>query len=314
MLKRFFKIGIFILIALQCLVPVAADEIGVLKYKASYNGVFSLFKNLDIAEVRYSVENLPAANSSETIKQVRLEVSSENFATVERLYPFRYLFKSFYQPANSATLFFEHLKTTKKSRKKQHRIGLLGHAERKIQLFQSSQFKELITADNVLQLSRLNFDSLAARFDLKVKDQPILKNSVMPIDRMTMLELISEQVKQQQSQKTYLVTNAKKLFNYRVSLQKQEDYKLGDKLLSSQKVKIEAFDLEPAAEVQFAENDYDLISQAQAQPAAADNHPGYAHAPVYAWFSLSEKPVALKFVNQHSVGDFIIEMVPDAGA
>ena len=303
---------IFILIALQVLVPVAADEIGVLKYKASYNGVFSLFKNLDIAEVRYSVENLPAANSSEVITQVRLEVSSENFATVERLYPFRYLFKSFYQPANSATLFFEHLKTTKKSRKQKHRIGLLGHAERKIQLFQSSQFEELITADNLQQLSRLDFDSLAARFDLKVKEQPILKVSVMPIDRMTMLELISEQVKQQQSQKTYLVTNAKKLFNYRVSLQKQEDYKLGDKLLSSQKVKIEAFDLEPAPEVQFAENDYDLISQAQAQPAAADNEPGYAHAPVYAWFTLTEKPVALKFVNQHSVGDFIIEMVPDA--
>ena len=304
---KIFKIGILFVFSGALSLPAIAEGTVRLQYLASYKGVFSLFNRMDIADVDYQVESLPVDKSTTPAKQIRLAVSSEHFETVERLYPFRSLFKSFFQADKSATIFFEHLKTTKKSRKKKHQLGLLDHSQEKVQLFQSSQFDELITPDNFKQLSELQLEAIAARLQLKPKAEALSNVVDMPIYRMTMLELISEQIKKGQQEKTYLVTNGDELFHYLVTFQGKQDYQLGKKMLSSQKVKIEAFEMKPEPKDTFVENDYDLIRQAQAQ----QTNPEYAHAPIYVWFSLEEKPVALKFVNHHAVGDFIIELKPD---
>lgn len=314
---KIFKIGILFVFVGMLSLSASADDTVTLHYLASYKGVFSLFNRMDIADVDYQVESLPVENlpvenlpvdkSTTPARQIRLAVSSEHFQTVERLYPFRYLFKSFFLADKPATLFFEHLKTTKKSKKKKHQLGLLDHSQEKVQLFQSGQFDELITPDNFKQLSELQLEAVAARLQLKPKAEALSNVEDMPIDRMTMLELIGEQIKQGLQEKTYLVTNGDELFHYLVTFQGKHDYQLGEKMMPSQKVKIEAFELKPEPKVNFVENDYDLIRQAQAQ----QTNPEYAHSPVYAWFSLEEKPVALKFVNHHAVGDFIIELKPE---
>ena len=44
--------------------------------------------------------------------------------------------------------------------------------------------------------------------------------------------------------------------------------------------------------------------------AAETEKPKYAHAPVYAWFSeIDGQQTAVKFLNRHAIGEFVVEMV-----
>ena len=318
-----FNLGIFFLLFALLPIQVSAESARSfeLNYLASYKGVFSLFNSMDIADVNYSVESILFENQADKqvnnqisgTKQIRLTVSSENFATVEKLYPFRYLFKSFFRPATATTHYFEHLKTTKKSRKKKHQVGILDHIQKKVQLFKSTEFEELITPGNFDRLSGQKLEFVSNDLKLKPKSEPISNMPHMPIDRMTMLELMSEQVKQKIKDKDYLVTNGDELFRYRVSFLDRHDYQFGKRIIPSQKLKVEAFDLNPETQVEFAEYQESFKDGFIGQVQAGEKKPDYAHAPVYAWFSLTEKPFALKFVNHHAVGDFIIEIVADQG-
>jgi len=276
-----------------------------IQYQASYKGIFSLFRTMKIADVNYSVSShvpqLPAE-----FQQVRLWVTSEKYSSVERLYPFRYLYKSFFNKDSEQTQVFENIKITKKKKKLRHQVGLMDFQENKIQLFKSTHKEESVLPAVVAGVTMTEqHQQLIKRFQLTEKAPPLIKLQTMPIDRLTMLELMAEQVATNQAEKIYRITNGDELFDYRVTLRQQQNINVAGEERQTRKVKIEAFELTPGGE-QVMETQ-GKVEQLQA---AETEKRKYAHAPVYAWFSEIEgKQTAVKFLNRHAIGDFVVEMV-----
>lgn len=276
-----------------------------IQYQASYKGVFSLFRIMKIADVNYSVSSHKPELPAE-FQQIRLWVTSEKYSTVERLYPFRYLYKSYFNIDSDQTQVFENIKITRKKKKLRHQVGLLDFDEKKIQLYASPDKKEnVLPAVAVRTTKTEHHQQLKKRFNLTEKAPPLINLQKMPIDRLTMLELMGEQVATNQTEKTYRITNGDELFDYRVILGQQQKLSIAGKERQTRKVKIEAFELTASGE-QVMETQ-GQIKQLQA---AETERRKYAHAPVYAWFTkIGGQQTAVKFLNRHPIGDFVVEMV-----
>jgi len=292
---------VFFLVTASWQLQAATD----IQYQASYKGVFSLFRTMKIADVNYSVSShepeLPA-----NFQQIRLWVTSQAYSTVERLYPFRYLYKSYFKTDSAQTQVFENIKITKKKKKLRHQVGLLDFEENKIQLFSSSDTKENMLPAVVPGVTRSEQQQqLTKRLQLKKKASPLINLQIMPIDRLTMLELMAEQVASNKAEKVYRITNGDELFDYRVTLGQQQKLKVAGKEMQARKVKIEALELTVSGEpVMEAQGELEQLQ------AAGTEKRKYAHAPVYAWFSeIGGQQTAVKFLNRHAIGDFVVEMV-----
>ena len=278
----------------------ASDKV---HYQATYKGVFSLYQSMKIADVFYSVSDHPM-DKDLSMQQIRLWVTSERFGTVEKLYPFRYLYKSFFQPVSQQTLGFENLKQTKKKKKLKHQVGLLDFNQKRVQLYSSPAGKELLSPGNIIGIIGQQDLAISARkLALTEKARPLENLPVLPIDRLTMLEAIRQQLIKGTEEQHYRVTNGDELFDYRVTLLKNQAIKLSAVDYDTRKIKIEAF--------RVAHDE----SQPQSQAFSEDlshlqvKDKGYAHAPVYVWFTTAAPYRAVKFLNKHAVGNFIIEMV-----
>ncbi len=276
-----------------------------IQYQASYKGIFSFYETMKIADVYYSVSSHEPELPSE-FQQIRLRVTSEKYSTVERLYPFRYLYKSYYDTDTDQTQIFENIKITKKKKKLRHQVGLLNFEEKKIQLYASSHKKESVlpvVAANATTAKQ--HQKMKKQLKLRKKAAPLVGLQKMPIDRLTMLELISEQVTANQAEKTYRITNGDELFDYRVTLGRLEKLSVAGRERQTQKVKIEALALTVSGEQVMESN-----GQIEQLQAAETEKRKYAHAPVYAWFSeIDGRQTAVRFMNGHAIGDFIVEMV-----
>jgi len=119
------------------------------------------------------------------------------------------------------------------------------------------------------------------------------------------LELMAEQVASNKAEKVYRITNGDELFDYRVTLGQQQKLKVAGKEMQARKVKIEALELTVSGEpVMEAQGELEQLQ------AAGTEKRKYAHAPVYAWFSeIGGQQTAVKFLNRHAIGDFVVEMV-----
>jgi len=281
-----------------------------LHYQASYKGVLSLFQTMSIADVWYATDTVPADSSENPIRLSSLSVSSENFSMVERLYPMRYQFLSFFSEQPARTLLFENLKVTKKSRKTKHKVGLFDRQNQKVQLFTSKNKQLVIGVDNALSVINENeLETVQQKYALDVKAPALTKLQADPVDRLTLLQLIRQQVKENRQSQKYFVTTGDELMTYQVSMQNKDVVKVGNKPVNATKLKIEAYDLGAEkqestgfATVHAADAYEDLIT------AKRDSSQNYRHPPIYVWFSLDDNAIPLKFVNYHALGDFIVEL------
>lgn len=272
-------------------------------YLASYRGVFSLFQQIDIANVEYRISS-HAVSPDRHVREIRLMASSAAYPTVEKLYPFRYLYKSYSDTAFQHTLLLENLKTTQTKRKFKHQLGLFDQDSNAVQLYQTVQKEEIAGFANLQQLLSAGLEPDADALNLTPAGAKLEQLESMPVDRLVLLEQIRQQVRDGRQQAIYRVTNGDELFDYRVALLNREIIKLGKKPVDTSKVKIEAFELSP--EGTRVSTQQDAFSDLRAHTDA----PGkYAHAPVYVWFSNDDSASPLRFLNRHAVGDFMIESV-----
>ncbi len=272
-----------------------------LQYQAHYKGVFSLFERLSIADVVLQTKPVsPAANNN--LQKISLSVSSEAHPTVESLYPFRYTFDSYYSDVSGQTLAFEHLKSSSKKGKK-HYVGFVEGDNGDAQLFRAKAHKPLVSGDLLADFLRHGLRSQQIQaLDLSTKSPALKQLKGILVDRLTLLSRIRHQVKAGIEQTDYRVTNGDKLMKYRVTLKSREQLDLGaDGTTSAQKIKIEAWQ-----ERKQADFDHEDILQVNASTTR-----DYLHAPVYAWFSVDDRAIPLKFVNKHAVGEFVITIKND---
>ncbi len=289
----------------------AAEAEAKLHYQASYTGVLSLFQRLDIADVWYGSNAIGAAKNGDLLQHVTLSVSSENFSTVERLYPIRYQFQSIFKPETSQAVLFENLRTSKKSKKNRHKVGLFDLNDHQVQVYSSTNEQVSITPVQVKHLVDGGDSSVIVKqLNLKADKAPLhyLEGNSL-IDRLTLLSVIRNQVIEGDEKRQYLVTNGRELMTYRVQLGKQELVQLGENKIKATKVKIEAFDFEKdnkSATGYVYAGDTSIDSyEALIQEGQQD----YRHPPVYVWFSADDRRLPLKFVNHHALGEFVIELV-----
>ncbi len=265
-------------------------------YKATYKGVFSLYEPIGIADVKLVLSDVEIDKSS-TVKKISLWVSSENFSTIERLYPFRYLFNSYVKPDNGQTFAFEHIKTGKKQKQF---VGLIGVQKDRVELFEKKPAGEILTpSETRALLNEPNVSEFQKRHQLKNADKPLTDLEKQPIDRLTLLEKVREQVRKREKSRDYFVTSGNKLMIYRVGTMVSSEWQNAGQKNKAIKVKIEAFKATATELGKPPENSVNVQE---------DENDIYLHAPVYAWFSADQQAVPYKFVNRHAIGEFIIEL------
>lgn len=310
-MQVFYRILLSGLLLFASLQGQAAETEAKLHYQASYTGVLSLFQQLDIADVWYGDNAIGAAKNGDLLQHVTLSVSSENFSTVERLYPFRYQLQSIFKPETFQTVLFEKLKTTKKSKKTRHRVGLFDLHDHQVQVYSSANKQVSITPVQVKHfVDEADANVIEKQLNLQVNGAPLqyLEGATL-VDRLTLLSAIRNQLLKGDEKQQYLVTNGRELIVYRVQLGKQELVQLGKNKIKATKVKIEAFDLEKDNK---SVNGYVYAGDTSIGSYANLGQEGwgdYRHPPVYIWFSADDRRLPLKFVNHHALGEFVIELV-----
>ncbi len=287
-------------VLLLLLVPFSLKAAETVNYIAYYKGVFSLFDDISIADVQLYKSAYANDGNGLAIDQLSLYVTSQKHGTVERLYPFRYLFNSYVPQTTGNTIAFEHIK---KGKKEKHYIGLIGIGGKDARLYSKPDSEPVLTPSVMLSLMQSpDLTAMEKQHSLSVKSDSLKKLPGAPIDRMTLLQQMRQQIKKGIGEHNYLVTNAAKLMKYRVSIKRKESLKLAGKDFAAVKVKIEAYEYGKPETVDFTDNSEVLINQDKPQQ-------NYMHAPVYAWFTADDEALPLKFVNRHAIGQFVIEYV-----
>jgi len=266
-----------------------------IRYEASYKGVLSLFRKFSIAEVTLSVDSMGQMAQS-PVDHLKLSVSSEKYKMAENLYSFRYFYQSLYETDLERTLYFENIKKTKEIK---HKVGLFDWPNKQVQLFKS------IAKDFVSDASEIRNIQDAKSLNLTVKAKALTDLPDQAMDRLSLLQNMRKKLQQGKNNHEYLVTTADELMTYKFSFAKDEVITSAGKKINARKIKVEAFDVDQL------DNNLTFIDDVEADEFMTGESlkPRYRHPPIYIWFSLDDKYLPIKFVNHHSLGQFVIQRI-----
>lgn len=200
--------------------PVGAVER--LDYRVVYRGVFSMGNDLPIAAMRLETRPLDGARLSE----MRLDVSSVDYPLVESLYPIRYLFRSWTDPANGQTLGFA---ISEPARDGRHRLFLRDDSTSGTRRF------DLRAGGGREYLAQLE---AGLRPDDVVADRPLY-------DRLALLQRIRAGELRAGGQYQFPVTNGRERFVYRVSVEGARRLMLAGIAVPAWKLRVDGAELTP---------------------------------------------------------------------
>lgn len=237
-----------------------------LRYQVVYKGLFSAGARMPIADVRLQTR-VPGGESG--YREAEMQVSSEAYGHVEAFYPIRYRFRSWYLEDHSSVLASEYCERNKRSGKK-HRL---------IQLDDPS--KPFVVHNLLVEGPTMLHRLLAGEYPSDARERGIPER----FDRLGLLQSVRARALQPGDVFQAAVTNGKKMFEYRVSVEALEAIETAGRQWGAVKVRFDA--LEPDKQ-------------------GKERH---AHRPVFIWFSKEPRHVPLRAISRHALGSFVIELV-----
>ena len=176
----------------------AAGADPALEYQVVYSGILSGGASLRIADVRLDSRK---AGGAQGLLETRLEVSSEAYPTIERLFPIRYRFRNW-----AAARDFAHLRgfeTYQRTRRHRHRLYLPDDSEIGVRRY------DLLRGEGTKQIAQLEAGSVPG--------------STAPdgrfLDRLGMLQRLRWRPMQEHGEYLYDVTNGREWLRYRVRVE-----------------------------------------------------------------------------------------------
>jgi hypothetical protein len=208
---RNWAIGILLLVVVW---PVNAELAGNLGYQVVYAGVFSLERDLPIADVSLETRVIESTGSILS----HMQATSERYGVVESLYPVRYRFRSWSESVNGHLVALE---TYEKTTRERHRLYRRRAAE-----------TAMTTTD---MAGSTAFDGPSPADARAAADVPFF-------DRIGLLQRIRREDLATGKTFDYLVTNGKRNMRYQVKVGRATTLTLGGHPVASWKLRIDAWE------------------------------------------------------------------------
>ena len=265
------EIMLWLLMALLVASP-ASMHAETLHYQASYAGVFSAGERLPVAAVQLSSHSLqlPAAGK---VTQLAMEVTSEPYSFVEKHFPFRVRYRSIYAPDKQHVLALE--KYEKTSRVK-HEINWVDVEQRKLLRFRR---EGKAAGKQLFPVALQRWLKPGEQFEFHKYSRHSFEEGLL--DWLSMLQAMREKQLVTGTEYAFSVTDGKRLYRYRVQVQKSHQIEAGGKKHKAWKLR------------------FDAIEKGKREP---------AHRPLYVWLADDARRTPLLFENRHPLGRFVVRL------
>lgn len=197
-----------------------AEEL--LRYRVTYQGVFTLMKPIEIADVAL-ISSAHQLSPHKKVKETQLVASSENYGFVESLYPFRYRARAISLDHTEAVLAFDRYKKTRKEKLRSYWLGD-GDAP---------------ASDVYHWLGE----------PLRLNPATVIPDTSQPhLDQLTLLQHVRAMPFDRQKQFEIPVTTGKKAVSYRVVAEKNENLMLDGRPWPTWKLRFDGIELKDGKE------------------------------------------------------------------
>ena len=249
-----------------------------LQYQASYEGLFSAGNRIPIADIVLKTVPADLAVEGQEVFETRMSVSSASYEFVENTYPFRVSFRSLYEAAPFISLALEKYQ---KTRKLKHEVSWMGRDDGKVARYRRHQSEN---PEDYLPALLEQWLGESQGFSF-YKFAPHSKEN-SPVDYLTMLQSLRHSELQAGKNFRFPVTDGKRFYDYRVSVEGTEQLNVKGALVDSWKLRFEGL----------------RIKKGKTYP---------DHEPVTVWLKQGGSRAPLRFENSHPMGMFIIELTDE---
>lgn len=243
-----------------------------LEYEASYRGLLTADNKIAIAKVSLQTRKVVLPAFPEPLLETSLGVSSEIFPFVEENYRFRVRIRSLYQAESFALLAREKYKLTDDSK---HEITWVDRKSGEVGRYRTQGSGPELPA--VLG----NWVSTDKPFRFYKPAKHKLVNGL--VDWLSMLQSLRQKQVTLGAEYRFPVTDGKRLLEYRVEVQGEEQIQVAGKQQQAWKLVFNALYTKKGVTSQY-------------------------HAPVHLWLSKDPAALPLRFVEHHALGTFTVEL------
>ena len=265
------SIAFRLVISLACVVMIAIATAAPLEYSVVYRGVFSMGRDMPIADVTLQARE-PDSRSTHGLREFALEASSAAYPVVESLYPLRYRFRT-WAAHDGNVIGFE---TYEKTRKRRHRLYLRDIVDNG---FLRHDADELDAAGAI---ERLQAGELPQQIPDGALDGPPLSDLLL--DRLGLLQYVRDSALREGAEFVLPVSNGRDRFRYRVRVETSPSLMLRGVRVPAWKLRFDGFEID------------------------TDDHERPAHRALFVWLSRDPARVPLRVDARHVIGLFRVEL------
>ena len=259
-----------LLVLLICIAAAAATVAEPLEYSVAYRGVFSMGRDMPIADVSLRVSE---PDSGREFREFTLEASSAAYPVVESLYPLRYRYRTWANARDGNVLAFE---TYEKTGKLRHRLYLRD-------ITGPGFSRHDPNGDEGAQaVERLKAGELPRRISVDALDESTLSDLVL--DRLGLLHYVRDKTLREGAEFLLPVSNGRDRLRYRVRVEAAQSLLLHDLRLPAWKLRFDGFEI------------------------AADGTERPAHRALFVWLSRDPDHLPLRVDSRHAIGLFRVEL------
>lgn len=243
-----------------------------LEYEASYQGLLSADTKIAIAKVSLQTRKVFLPAFPEPLLETSLGVSSEIFPFAEENYPFRVRFRSLYQAESYSVLAREKYKLTDDLK---HEITWVDRNSGEVGRYRAEGSGPELPA----VLGDWVSTDRPFRFYKPAKHK--LVNGLA--DWFSMLQSLRQEPVTLGAEYKFPVTDGKRLLEYRVKVQGEEQIQVAGKQQQAWKLLFNALYTKKGVTSQY-------------------------HAPVHLWLSKDQAALPLRFLEHHALGTFTVDL------
>ena len=246
-------------------------------FHAYYQGPFSGEKKIGIADVQWQTQRIGLNRPGKTALETRMEISSKAYDFVERLYPFRLVYRSLVSLQTMGSIAYERYDSTDKHGRELTWLD----AESSLALRFREGYESKQDTDSQLPSVIVNWGSQQQDY-LFYKPA---RHKALPqmVDEMALLQRIRREELSVGAQFEIPVTDGKRQYLYKVSVVGSEPLTMANKSWDTLKIKFDGY------RIKHGESKQD-------------------HDTVWVWLANTPQRTPLRFEYRNAIGRFLIDL------
>jgi hypothetical protein len=248
-----------------------------LTFQAYYQGPFSVEKIIGIADIHWQTQRIDLNRSGKTAIETRMEVSSEAYDFVEKLYPFRLVYRSLMSLQTMGSIAYERYDSTDKHGRELTWLDAESSMARRFR----EGYEDGRDTDIQLPSVILNWGSQQQDYQFY---KPA-RHKALPqmVDKMALLQRVRREELPVGAQFEIPVTDGKRQYLYKVSVVGSEPLTMKNKSWDTLKIKFDGY------RIKHGESKQD-------------------HDTIWVWLANTPQRTPLRFEYRDAIGRFVIDL------